>query len=154
MGKGDGYSDYDKKYYLSHVAENKEATRTWRAKNPEKKAEQDLVAKRRWRSSHPEENKRLQKVCNKKYYLLNNGWTKEMIAQTSLEQGGKCMICRQIPKPRTSKNLSGGLCADHAHTVPPEPRGLLCNTCNLALGALKDSPELCEAAAEYLRSWQ
>jgi hypothetical protein len=41
------------------------------------------------------------------------------------------------------------LCVDHCHDTN-RVRGLLCNDCNLAIGRGK-TPEILEAAAEYLR---
>ena len=81
--------------------------------------------------------------------LKELGWTLEMAETTDREQGGRCAICRKIPFGRSDKRL----CADHKHTTPPEPRALLCTNCNTAIGLLMDNPELCEAAAEYLRAW-
>ena len=43
--------------------------------------------------------------------------------------------------------------ADHEHTIPPKPRGLLCGLCNKGLGQFKDDPILLENAAIYLRKW-
>ena len=73
-----------------------------------------------------------------------NGWTVGMLEQTLVEQGNRCAICR-LPFDRP--------CADHKHSTPPEPRGVLCNGCNTAIGLLKESPETCRAAAEYLEDW-
>lgn len=73
------------------------------------------------------------------------GWTKEHLAEVLLEQEGRCAICREmfIKEPY----------ADHEHTDPPKPRGLLCSRCNLTIGHFEDSSALCEAAASYLRKW-
>jgi hypothetical protein len=89
----------------------------------------------------------------KKKSLKKLGWTPEMVEQTATEQGGHCMICRQTPRPKNHKGGVGGLCADHAHTEPPQPRALLCHACNTGLGMFKDNPELLRAAAEYLEAW-
>ena len=58
-------------------------------------------------------------------------------------QRGVCAICGEV---RGKRRLS----IDHNHETG-QVRGLLCGPCNMALGALKDSPELCEIAAKYLR---
>jgi len=59
------------------------------------------------------------------------------------QQDGKCAICRsEEPK---GKRFS----VDHNHETG-EVRGLLCNSCNVAIGLLKDSPAVLEAAKEYL----
>ena len=58
-------------------------------------------------------------------------------------QGGKCGICSsEEPK---GKRFS----VDHNHNTG-EVRGLLCNPCNTAIGLLKDSPAVLDAAKEYL----
>jgi len=97
---------------------------------------------KRWCKRHPEKRAVQVRVVRLRSY----GWTPEMIKQTALEQGGCCMICKHI--------YDGKLHPDHAHTIPPQPRGLLCPKCNKAIGLLQDSPELCRAAAEYLESWK
>lgn len=54
-----------------------------------------------------------------------------------------CEMCGMLFKSIAEKH------GDHDHDTG-EWRGVLCCTCNLALGALKDSPELCLKAAAYL----
>lgn len=62
----------------------------------------------------------------------------------------KCSICGKID----------GLSIDHDHsccemqygTCGQCNRGLLCRDCNWAIGAMKDSPQLLRAAADYLES--
>ena len=58
------------------------------------------------------------------------------------EQRGRCAICGAL------KGI-GGLHTDHSHRSG-RVRGLLCRSCNLAIGLLRDSPKRCIAAAEYL----
>lgn len=58
-------------------------------------------------------------------------------------QGGKCAICRGAPS-------RDRLHVDHDHGTG-QIRGLLCEGCNLALGKFKDSPEILEQAAAYVR---
>lgn len=89
------------------------------------------------------EGRAYQRVHN----LRRLGWTVEMWKQTLLEQGNVCAACRG-PFTKTDKP-----CADHAHTDPPEPRGILHSSCNKAIGMLRENPEKCRAAAEYLESW-
>ena len=55
-----------------------------------------------------------------------------------------CEICEKEFKTQREKH------GDHSHKTG-EWRGVLCGTCNAGLGMFKDSPELCEAAAAYLR---
>ncbi len=58
----------------------------------------------------------------------------------------KCAIC----KTYNPGKRRGSWPIDHDHKTG-KVRGLLCWSCNSALGLLKDSYELCEKAAEYLR---
>ncbi|WP_073927128.1 endonuclease VII domain-containing protein [Streptomyces sp. CB03911] len=56
------------------------------------------------------------------------------------EQRGLCLIC-ETPQEK--------LVVDHDHQTG-KVRGLLCNSCNAALGFLRDRPEVALAAARYL----
>jgi len=60
-------------------------------------------------------------------------------------QRGRCAICREIPEAQ--------LQVDHCHTTG-EVRGLLCPTCNRAIGLLKDIPENMMRAAIYVARGQ
>jgi hypothetical protein len=62
-------------------------------------------------------------------------------------QGGRCAICRS--ENRGDRRVRR-LCVDHNHQTSVF-RGLLCHSCNKAIGLLNDDPALCEAAASYLR---
>lgn len=77
------------------------------------------------------------------------GMTEEQYLTLAQKQGGVCAICHQ---PETHKHRNGRTCrlaVDHSHTTGAV-RGLLCYTCNVAIGFLYDSPRLCESAAAYL----
>lgn len=59
------------------------------------------------------------------------------------EQGGGCKLCGFHPEHKR-------LCVDHDH-VTGRIRGLLCHSCNVALGLLRDNVETLQRAIEYLR---
>lgn len=74
------------------------------------------------------------------------GITSEVYDQLMLDQNGACAICRS--------NLAGNinserLYVDHDHTTG-EVRGLLCHPCNVAIGLMKDDPDVLLDAATYL----
>lgn len=62
-------------------------------------------------------------------------------------QGGTCLICCSPP-------ASGErLVVDHDHATSAV-RGLLCTSCNVALGFMRDDPEILARAIRYLRRKQ
>jgi len=60
-------------------------------------------------------------------------------------QGGVCAICGKTPEENILQ-----LGVDHDHETG-DVRGLLCGSCNRALGWFQDNLELLERAAQYLR---
>jgi Recombination endonuclease VII len=58
------------------------------------------------------------------------------------QQGNACAICRKVTR---------ALCIDHCH-VTGRVRGLLCRSCNSALGFYADDPRLLRAALAYLQA--
>jgi len=67
-----------------------------------------------------------------------------------VEQDGKCRICESDGRSRISIHHSMPLVIDHDHRTL-KVRGLLCHTCNTALGQLEDSVELLTKAIHYLQ---
>lgn len=59
------------------------------------------------------------------------------------EQNGACAVCLWVPQDRWSLDI------DHCHQTGAV-RGLLCNRCNVGIGALQDSPDNLLRAAAYL----
>jgi hypothetical protein len=72
------------------------------------------------------------------------GLTPEAFDELLAGQGGCCAICR------TTEAGKKGWCVDHNHATG-QVRGLLCASCNLAIGYMADDPARHEAAARYLR---
>lgn len=64
------------------------------------------------------------------------------------KQGGKCAICGIT---REECNDKRALPVDHDHETG-HVRGILCHSCNRAIGLLKDSPENLRKAADYLEN--
>ncbi len=93
------------------------------------------------------------KLCEKTAYKVartNANWKYRGIDLTTpdyerrlLEQGGVCALCNEPP-------TDARLVPDHDHETG-FIRGLIHGSCNLMLGMAKDSPELLELAAQYLR---
>ena len=71
------------------------------------------------------------------------GITPAQMVRMAEDQHGGCAICQTVPPVFTDLHI------DHNHTTG-EVRGLLCPTCNTALGMFRDSPEVLMRALEYL----
>src|ERR1035437_10621925 len=77
----------------------------------------------------------------------------EQYEQMLRNQNGVCAICKQLETAVHNKSKQTvELCVDHCHKTG-KVRGLLCNHCNRAVGALKDNPILCYSAGDYLKSY-
>lgn len=92
-------------------------------------------------------NKELVAKRERKYDL----WTKYRITPEQLEQmweqqDGRCANRKCGDFLTTGKS---GYCVDHCHSTN-RVRGLLCRTCNLALGHVQDSEPKLIGLAEYL----
>lgn len=76
------------------------------------------------------------------YRLKQYGIEHHEFASLVTRQAGLCAICELKMKP-------GHTCVDHDH-LTGEVRGLLCRTCNIGIGHLRDSPTLITSALEYV----
>ena len=115
------------------------------------------------REKYKKQDKRLRatptdKETRKRYYLKHKakttrrnwerqiiklGCSPEMYAQMMESQGSRCAIC-------TRTNLGGRrLAVDHDHATGAI-RGLLCSSCNTALGQFGDDPQMLQKALDYL----
>lgn len=80
-------------------------------------------------------------------YLRNYGITLEQYDQMVLDQNGCCKICGTDEPGGNRKRFS----VDHNHATG-KVRGLLCGSCNAALGLFKDNPTIIQSALSYLNS--
>lgn len=84
---------------------------------------------------HPE----VVREAKQRHKLKKYNLTPEQFDAMVHEQGGACAICRSVER----------LCVDHDHGSGVV-RGLLCSTCNAALGLLGDTAETLAQAVGYL----
>lgn len=101
-----------------------------------KKSEAGKVAEQKYQSK-PETKARIEWNRIRNRY----GITKEQFEEILAQQEYKCAICFAKPEKR--------LHIDHCHKTS-KVRGLLCGSCNRALGLLKDNTEFLYKAIEYL----
>ena len=93
--------------------------------------------RRKWNFDHP-------RSALKAHLKYRYGLAIEDYEAMNDLQEGRCAICRNKEEKRDR------LSVDHDH-ITGAVRGLLCGTCNTALGSMKDDPEIFERAAKYLR---
>jgi len=74
------------------------------------------------------------------------GITKEMFEAMVNERHGKCDICHKVPSGKR-KTLQ----IDHDHKTNLI-RGLLCNSCNMALGKFGDTPDMITSLVAYFNN--
>jgi len=109
-----------------------------------------------WHREHSEEDRARLKVSyqsNPKVFWQRNLKNKYGITVTDYErmlaeQGGLCAICRG---QETRAGFQLGVDHDHA---TGSVRGLLCTSCNTAIGLLGDSQERVLALVAYLQKYQ
>ena len=86
------------------------------------------------------------KVRRNKWKQQGINITYEQYEEMVESQNGRCAICK------TDVNqFDKGFCVDHCHDTG-KIRGLLCTSCNMGIGNLKDSAVLLRRAADYLES--
>lgn len=112
----------------------------WARANPDKVARN----RKKWRAQNAKRAKELHLLSR---FGLDAAAYDEMLAG----QNGVCAICGR-PEWRVDKRTEKprALAVDHCHDTG-RVRGLLCFSCNVAVGFLENSPEFAEAAAQYLR---
>lgn len=149
------------KYAKDHPERFNEWSRKYRLANPEKvtqrhkkynmeNAEKISLQKKEYRE------KNYEKISKRghNYYISNPekerakrlkkyGMTIENYESMFSVQSGLCAICE-------SDNNGKRLHIDHDHETR-KVRQLLCNSCNIGLGMLKDNPDIVEKAMNYLR---
>lgn len=79
--------------------------------------------------------------------IAKHGWTQERYTALEKEQKGLCAICF------SGQTSNRRLFADHKHSQVPVSRGLLCDSCNRALGLFKDSVNILRSAVLYLEKF-
>jgi hypothetical protein len=135
-------SEHRKAYQRVKVAQ-------WHADNPDKRKEQ----KRRHYEKHKDridqrakdwyENNKERHVHNA--LLRKYGVTLEQYNLLRAQQDFRCAICNDH-----EDSVGKKMFVDHDH-VTGKIRKLLCTKCNVGIGMLKDSADIMERAAKYIR---
>ena len=123
--------------------------RQWRKKYPER----DYETRRRWELTHKERRRMLQQAWHVAHpnrirtlhHKLRYNLDEQTYEALKVQQGNSCKICQKPFKTMKTAPL-----VDHDHNTK-RIRGLLCRSCNSALGFFKDRIDILEAAMNYLR---
>lgn len=120
------------------VCYNKEKA-AWRERHPDKYK----TITQRYRDKDPEKIR--DNNLRNKYGISLDDYNRLLA-----KQGGVCAICSQ---PERMKNGRSGkvspLAVDHCHGTG-RVRGLLCFSCNVALGKFNDDPKILKKALDYV----
>jgi hypothetical protein len=96
--------------------------------------------RKKWFLKNPDAKKR--SFLRKRYGLSLEEWQRLFN-----EQNGCCKICGTVMSE--SGNTSKSCCVDHCHATG-KIRGLLCHSCNSAIGLLSENIETLKSAITYL----
>lgn len=122
----------------------------WRVDNPDKeKAKHERHAKKFPNSNREKAKKSYHKNStaeNRERRLIQlYGMTQADYDRILAEQGGRCLICEQLPVDDNDFHI------DHDHASEEKGcRGILCRRCNIGLGHFRDNQKSLVKAALYL----
>ena len=139
----------DSKYFGSYCrsCESKYMTERYKVQRTKWKKEnstKQLGYSRKWKNNNKEKLYYYNTVTARNFDLTVEDFAK-LYDTLYRKQKGCCAICG-----KHQSRLNERLGVDHSHKNGMI-RGLLCKNCNLGIGLLQDSAEVCSAAAEYLR---
>jgi hypothetical protein len=129
----------------------KERAQIWDLKNPGKRAAQNKA----WYKAHPNYKKTWREKTKKADPKRWKDWNRDVKLRAAYgislakfnemlkAQGGGCAVCRG------PANGMGTFHVDHDHTTGVI-RGLLCHSCNCALGLMKEDPKLLRKLIRYI----
>lgn len=130
-----------KEYRETNKDQRNETIKNWRLTNPDKvkeyrirSADKNNARAKKWREKNS---------LKFRYNISNEDW-QEMFNK----QEGKCRICFIH-----AKDLKRGLAVDHCHDSK-KVRGLLCHSCNMAIGLMKHDVSIINHAISYLSEHQ
>ena len=116
-----------------------EINRQYRLSNKEK-----IALYNKWyNDKHPEK-----RITN--HYLSKYNITLEEYDKLLEKQDYRCIICGSVGSGRVKYKR---LCVDHNHETG-QVRGLLCHKCNMAIGYVKEDPQIIINMLNYMNYWK
>lgn len=152
------HKENQRKYRATHIEQQREATRQWRAsQDPEERKAKQREAAKQWRLANPKRWKTIRDAANARYRDRHPDWKRKYRA---LHEYGLSLAeyngikGRLATGPCDGCNNTGPVEIDHTHTDPPAFRGLLCHACNVAIGSIRDDADRLERLAKYIRRFK
>ena len=134
---------------------NSEQKKEWVKKNPEKIAEYEKVNKEKlfdvrkaWRAKYPADKKKQLALARKWKLRTKYGLSIEEFNEMVTRQGNACAVCKK-EESAVFNGVAKRLAVDHCHETG-KVRGLLCQSCNIALGNVKDNIKTLNNMIDYL----
>jgi hypothetical protein len=142
-----GCSECRNAYQTFYREKHKETAKVKQKKYYNINREAILAKDKRWHETNPEEARRINKNSKLKSTF---GIDSEQYNSMLKLQSNVCAICKEPEKVLDYRSkLLKALAVDHSRKTG-KIRGLLCGSCNRAIGYLRDDPQLCRATALYL----
>ena len=119
---------------------------TERLRTPKESFQIRNDASARWRKTHAVERKNYAR----RIALRSHGLSVEQYEELLFQQDGKCAICH-LPSRFTLQVDHDHSCCSGVYSCGRCVRGLLCVSCNRALGLFKDNTSMLKEAIAYLQ---
>lgn len=100
--------------------------------------ERHVANAKEWAKNNPDKKK----IKDRRAAWKRQGIDPDLAEAYYQDHDGKCEICNH-------KSNGASLAIDHCHSTG-RIRGMLCGPCNRGIGLLQDSPNLLQAAYDYL----
>jgi hypothetical protein len=117
-----------------------------------------LTRSNRWSREYYHASKERRQKQQASYVMRRYGVSVADLEKVLDRQAGRCAICQlawtdcfPAKRSRHRSMFLHYLCIDHDHKTG-RVRGLLCNSCNTAIGLLEEDEARCYRAVAYLRS--
>lgn len=126
--------EYMRKWYKANPNYGRMKAAKWAKDNPERHRAKNA----KWRKGNPE---RVRSYNLERMYGITHADYEAMLDA----QDHRCAICGGIEPGGRGKHFH----VDHCHDTE-KVRGLLCTSCNIGIGYLKENPSILQSAIDYL----
>ena len=105
------------------------------------------------KNRHKKPRKKVTYEKNREYNLKKKfGMTLDDFNKILNNQFGGCAICGDVSPAPVRSDQRHGFVVDHCHETGVV-RAILCQSCNKAIGFLREDPTIAQRTADYLLNW-